>query len=176
MLCARVMRGMSSMERKVTPRSARARAASSAVSGSPKPMAVCPCRNSARSAAPVSGLAPGLRTCKITSAVRNTSSRLAARRTPFSTYSASGKPASDPAPGCMRSSTPVLFKTEMAPGTIATRRSPGDASATIPTMIPKMVPRHTQLPASLPPFPHSSSDARKKKANSTAAVSAASDP
>ena len=136
MLWARVMRGISSMERKVTPRSARARAASAAVSGSPKPMTVWPWRSSARSAAPVSGFAPGLRTCKITSAVRNTSSRLAARRTPFSTYSESGKPACAPAPGSMSSSTPVLFKTEMALGTIATRRSPGAASATIPTMIP----------------------------------------
>src|ERR1035441_2361973 len=146
MLCARVMRGISSMARKVTPRSANWRAASPAVSGSPKPMAVCPCRNSARSAAPVNGFAPGLRTCRITSAAPNTSSRLAARRTPFSTYSASGKPASVPAPGCMSSSTPVLFKTEMALGTIATRRSPGAPSTTIPTMIPTMIPRQ--------PLPH----------------------
>ena len=89
------MRGISSMAKKVTPRSARARAASAAVSGSPKPMTVWPWRSSARSAAPVSGFAPGLRTCRITSAVRNTSSRLAARRTPFSVYSESGKPACD---------------------------------------------------------------------------------
>src|ERR1039458_3509918 len=155
MLCARVMRGISSMARKVTPRSASARAASPAVSGSPKPMAVCPCRNSARSAAPVSGFAPGLRTCKITSAVRNTSSRLPARRTPFSTYSASGKPASPPAPGCMSNSTPVLFKTEMALGTIATRRSPGDPSATIPTIIPTIVPKK--------PLPHGRGSVREAR-------------
>ena len=59
MLCARVIRGISSMARKLTPRSASERAASTAVSGSPNPISVCPGRSSARSAAPVSGLAPG---------------------------------------------------------------------------------------------------------------------
>ena len=47
---------------------------------------------------PVSGLAPGLRTCSITSAAAKTSSR-PARRTPFSAYSESGKPARMPGAG-----------------------------------------------------------------------------
>ena len=54
-------------------------------------------------------------------------------RTPFSAYSESGKPAAAPAPDSIISSTPLLLKTPMAPGTIATRRSPGDDSETIPT-------------------------------------------
>ena len=135
MLCARVMRGINSMARKLTPRSASARAASTAVSGSPKPMTAWLRRNSARSAAPVSGLAPGPRTCKITPAEPNTSWRFA-RRAPFSAYSASGKPARVPAPASTTTSTPDLPRTENAPGTIATRRSPGDASETTPTVIP----------------------------------------
>ena len=134
MLCARVMRGINSMARKVTPRSASERAASIAVSGSPKPMTVCPRRISARSAAPVSGFAPGARTCSSTSAAAKTSSR-DARRTPFSAYSESGKPARTPAPDSIRNSTPDLFRTPSAPGTIATRRSPGADSATTPTVM-----------------------------------------
>ena len=73
MLWARVIRGISSMARKLTPRSASERAASTAVSGSPNPISACPGRSSARSAAPVSGLAPGERTCTTTSADWNTS-------------------------------------------------------------------------------------------------------
>ena len=38
MLCARVMRGTSSIAKSIAPRSATARAASGAVSGSAKPM------------------------------------------------------------------------------------------------------------------------------------------
>src|ERR1035441_4603146 len=135
MLCARVMRGISSMERKLTPRSARLRAASSAVSGSPKPITVCPRRICARSCAPVSGLAPGLRTCSTTSAVSKISSR-PAMRTPLAAYSESGKPAWLPAPASRINSAPVLFSTESAVGTMATLRSPGASSATIPTLIP----------------------------------------
>src|ERR1035437_3633029 len=107
-----------------------------AVSGSPNAMAVCPRRKSARSAPPVSWLAPSPRTCRITSAERKTSSRLPAIRTLFSTYSESGKPARSPAPDSMRSSTPVLFRTPIAPGAIATRRSPGADSARTPTTMP----------------------------------------
>src|ERR1043166_1309464 len=129
--CARVMRGISSMERNVTPASARPRAASPAVRGSPKPMTVCPRRMSARSRPPVSGLAPGERTWRSTSAAAKTSSREASR-TPFSVYSASGNPASAPAPDSIRNSLPVLLRTESAPGTMATRRSPGADSDTIP--------------------------------------------
>src|SRR5262249_47961490 len=39
------------------------------------------------------------------------------------------------APASMTNSTPVLFSTESAPGAIATRRSPGADSATIPAVI-----------------------------------------
>ena len=54
------MRGISSIARKSTPRGQGQRGIRfSAVSGSPKPITVCPLRRSARSAAPVSGLAPG---------------------------------------------------------------------------------------------------------------------
>ena len=72
MLCARVIRGMSSIARKVTPWSASAFAASMAVNGSPKPITVWPRRMLARSPAPLSGFAPGPRTCRMTSACANT--------------------------------------------------------------------------------------------------------
>src|SRR5215831_3659209 len=134
MLWARVIRGISSMARNVTPRAARERAASNAVSGSPKPITVWPGRIIARSAAPVSGLAPGARTCSSTSAARNTSSR-AAVLTPFSTYSLSGKPAAAPAFVSITRSIPVLWNTESAFGAIATRRSPGDVSETNPAVM-----------------------------------------
>ncbi len=52
MLCARVMRGINSMERKLTPRSARSRAASMEVSGSPNPMTACPAAHQGQIAAP----------------------------------------------------------------------------------------------------------------------------
>src|SRR5215472_1859052 len=128
------MRGISSMARNVTPRAARARAASSAVNGSPNPITVWPGRIMVRSAAPVSGLAPGVRTCSSTSAARNTSSRVAVL-TPFSMYSLSGKPAAAPAFVSITSSIPVLGRTESALGAIATRRSPGDVSETNPAVM-----------------------------------------
>ena len=137
-LWARVIRGINSMARKLTPRSASERAASRAVSGSPNPMSACPLRSSARSAAPVSGLAPRERTSTTTSADWNTSARLLAMRTPFSTYSESGNPARRPAPASIRNWVPVLLRTPIAPGTMATRRSPGDISETMPTVIPSM--------------------------------------
>ena len=59
MLCARVMRGINSMARKLTPRSARLRAASSAVSGSPKPITVWPRRICARSSGAGLGIGAG---------------------------------------------------------------------------------------------------------------------
>src|SRR5271157_291490 len=124
MLCARVIRGINSIARNVMPRPARSRAASRDVSGSPKPMTIWPRCICARSAAPASGLAPGPRTCRMTSAFSNTSSRLR-MRTPFAAYSASGKPARAPASASISHSAPVLFKTERALGAMATRRSPG---------------------------------------------------
>ena len=136
MLWARVMRGISSMERKVTPRSARARAASAAVSGSPKPMTVWPWRRSGEVGRAGLGVRARAAHLQDDFGCGEDLFAVGARRTPFSTYSESGKPAGAPAPGSIRSSTPVLFKTEMALGTIATRRSPGDVSATIPTMMP----------------------------------------
>src|SRR5271157_3289162 len=123
------------MARKLTPRPASERAASTAVSGSPNPMSACPVRSSSRSEAPVSGLAPSARTCTTTSAAWNTSARLLTMRTPFSAYSESGNPARRPAPASIRNWVPVLLRTPMAPGTMATRRSPGDISETMPTVI-----------------------------------------
>jgi len=59
-LWARVIRGISSMARKVTPAAARSEPSLAAVSGSPNPMTVCPRRRSERSARPASGLAPSV--------------------------------------------------------------------------------------------------------------------
>src|SRR5580704_9818817 len=71
------------------------------------------------------------------SAAAKTSDRPPASRTPLAAYSESGNPAATPAPGSSSHSTPVLLRTPSAPGTIATRRSPGADSATTPTVIPK---------------------------------------
>ena len=180
MLCARVMRGINSMERKVTPRSARERAAPVAVSGSPKPMTVWPWRRSTRSAAPVSGFAPRLRTCRITSAARKTSSRLGARRTPFSIYSESGKA------GC-RSGAGLheQFDARLVQDGEGARdhRHPAFARRCFRDNSDDHSHGFLEDRATAPhgrgsdgPVCHSSSEVRKKKANSTAAVSGASEP
>ena len=70
MLCARVMRGISSIENAVTPLCASTRIASGAPSGSAKPITACPFRSR-----PVSGGTE--RTWRMMSAVENTSSRVA---------------------------------------------------------------------------------------------------
>ena len=62
MLCARVMRGINSIERKESPARARSDTSRGEVSGSPNPITVWPGRNSARSARPASGFAPNDRT------------------------------------------------------------------------------------------------------------------
>ena len=132
MLCARVIRGISSMASSVTPCAASAAASRRAVSGSANPMTICPRRNRGRSAAPASGFAPRVRTCASTSAAANTSARVAATRAPFSWYSASENPAAAPAPVSTTNSTPLLASISMARGTIATRRSPGNVSLGTP--------------------------------------------
>jgi len=118
-------------------RSASERAASRAVSGSPNPMSACPLRSSARSAAPVSGLAPRERTSTTTSAdwtpprgywrcarpfrrIRNPGIRRAGRSGFHQELGAS------------------LIENADCAGTMATRRSPGDISETMPTVIPSM--------------------------------------
>ena len=96
MLWARVIRGTSSSEKSVTPRSAAARASPGIPSGSHKPITTCPACIWPSSPAHCSAFAPAAR---ITS--RQSASRASARETtfaPFSAYRSSGKPALAPAP------------------------------------------------------------------------------
>ena len=95
---------------------------------------------------------------------------------------------SQPAPGSISNSTPLLFKTEIAPGTIATRFSPGALSETIPTLMPILDSSncHRSLTIAAPiasvraetarPSAHSKSAVLKKNRSSCSAVSGASEP
>ena len=82
MLCARVMRGISSSANAVTPRDAMSRTVSGAPSGSAMPITICPCRISATSP----GARPAGRRRHQTH-----QSRLAAICAPLSSYAAVGK-------------------------------------------------------------------------------------
>ena len=85
MLWARVMRGMSSIENALTPRSATAWAAAGSASGSEKPMTACPDRSS--SDVGTARFAPphrGLRTWRTTSASAKSCACDSATRAPFS--------------------------------------------------------------------------------------------
>ena len=84
MLWARVMRGISSIENALTPRSATACAAAGSPSGSEKPMMACPDRSNAVSLRPASPAAPGLRTWRTTSASAKSCACDSAIRAPFS--------------------------------------------------------------------------------------------
>ena len=85
MLWARVMRGMSSIENALAPRSATARAAAGSPSGSENPTRACPGRSRAASARPAAPAAPGLRTWRTTSASAKSCACDAAIRAPFPT-------------------------------------------------------------------------------------------
>ena len=135
MLWARVMRGMSSIENALAPRSATACAADGSASGSEKPMRACPGRSSSMSARPASPAAPGLRTCSTTSASAKSRACDSAIRAPFSVYALSGNPASAPASVSTRTSSDAFASDGSTPGTSATRRSPGNGSRGTPTIM-----------------------------------------
>src|ERR1035437_9502739 len=69
------------------------------------------------------------------SAALKTSARLLRTLAPFAAYSASGKPASMPAPASITTSIPALERLGMTVGTNATRRSPGYVSRGTPTIM-----------------------------------------
>ena len=75
MLCARVIRGMSSSANVVTPSDANEPTGLPGVMGSARPMTVWPERSSGTSASPVAGLASGVRTWRRTSLEAYTSAR-----------------------------------------------------------------------------------------------------
>src|SRR5829696_7188933 len=127
MLCARVMRGISSIEKAVTPASARLRMASGAPSGSANPMTICPRRSRA-----VSGGTE--RTCSRMSAVEKTASRVVTTA-PAVSYAADVNPAAAPASCSTTTSSPVFFRAAAAEGMSATRCSPGHVSRGTPTFI-----------------------------------------
>jgi hypothetical protein len=85
MLCARVVRGMSSMEKDVTPVAASFWSVSSGAKGRRKPIRYWSGRTSDKSASPVRSLAPAASTCTMTPAVLNTSARPGTIVAPFET-------------------------------------------------------------------------------------------
>ncbi|NBW86450.1 MAG: hypothetical protein EBR23_06380, partial [Planctomycetia bacterium] len=100
MLWALVMRGTSSSEKSVTPRSAVSRHTEAEESGSHMPTTICPGRSRSRSADQASPQAPQVRTPSTQSAVK-ASSRVTIVA-PVARYSSSAKPAAAPAPDSTR--------------------------------------------------------------------------
>src|SRR6188474_2758866 len=125
MLCARVMRGISSIENAVVPASASVRMASGDPSGPAKPITTWPRRSRAVSEGTD-------RTCRIRSAEENTASR-GATLMPALSYAFDGKPAAVPASRSTTTSSPAFFKAAAAGGIKATRFSPGHVSRGTPT-------------------------------------------
>ena len=127
MLCARVMRGISSMENAVAPVRAIASTASGEPSGSAKPITVCPERS-------IESSAGAARTCKMMSAAENTLARdpICA---PASRNAASVNPAAVPAFSSTTTPSPALCSAATAAGLSATRASPGHVSRGMPTVM-----------------------------------------
>src|ERR1039457_1172759 len=116
MLCARVMRGISSMENAVTPVAASSWIVSSCPSGRTNPTRIWPARSSGRSAWPVRSLEPWHSTWTTTSARRKTSARAAASWAPLAAYSVSRYPAANPAPASMATWKPAFVRLGMTAG------------------------------------------------------------
>src|SRR6185503_9245825 len=115
MAWARVMRGISSSAKAVTPRAARVWIPVGAPSGSRRPTSTCrPSTPSIPLSPPASG-----RTWSSTRAASSTSARLATLRAPLSLNAASGYPAATPAPDSITTSTPALPSRAKAEGTPA---------------------------------------------------------
>src|SRR5688500_4602323 len=112
MLCARVMRGISSIENAVAPVRASSCIARGEPSGSRKPITVCAERSDCVSPA---------RTRSSTSLAK-TSSR-ATSFAPLAVYASSAKPAAVPAPDSTSTSAPAAVSEATIPGTSATRFS-----------------------------------------------------
>ena len=127
MLCALVIRGINSIENRLTPVCARLRMTSGAPSGSAKPMTVCPERRDGGSA----GTARTWRTMSddLKRSDRDTSVAPCAR------YMSSVKPAAVPAPASTATSSPDFRSPGTAAGTTATRASPGHVSLGMPTLM-----------------------------------------
>src|SRR3954471_14485976 len=125
MLCARVIRGISSIENAIAPASASVRIASGVPSGSANPITVWPRRSRPASA----GVE---RTWSRMSADEKTASR-GASDAPAASYALDGKPAATPASRSTTTSRPAFFKAAAAAGIRATRFSPGHVSRGTPT-------------------------------------------
>ena len=128
MLCARVMRGMNSIENSVAPARANCAARSGSPRGSQNPITAW------RWFSPGDGL--GTRTWSRTWARSRTSAPVDAICAPFAAYSSSSNPASVPAPRSTSTSTPALASKSITRGVIATRRSSAQLSLRTPTVNP----------------------------------------
>ena len=135
MLCARVMRGISSIEKAATPFSASACEIEGSFSGSRKATRVWPWRRRARSARPASVAGGDSLTRSIRSARAATSTAVATISAPCAAYAASVKPAARPAPLSIATVSPAFTSAGITAGTTATRRSPGSVSAITPAII-----------------------------------------
>ena len=141
MLCARVMRGISSMASRLTPASASARAASSGGQRLAEADNRLPAAQQRQVGRAGLGVGAGAATCRITSAAANTSS---ARRQAHALFGVLGIGEAGALAGARLQSQLArrsYSARPIAPGTIATRRSPGAHSLTTPTVIPKNLSR-----------------------------------
>src|SRR5262249_48352586 len=126
MLCARVIRGISSMENNAIPVAAASRIAWGEPRGSAKPITTCPLWTS--------GAGGVARTCSSTSALAKRSAR-DTRNAPCAWYASFVKPAASPACSSIAMSKPAFTSGATAAGTRDTRVSPGQVSFGTPTLM-----------------------------------------
>src|SRR4051794_23353721 len=140
--CARVIRGIASIAKLVTPTSASDLASSGLVSGSRKPIRTWP-----RFRRPTSSAVGGV-TLRTTSAAQMSSPTFA----PASVYSSSPCDAPSPASGSTTTSISLAVSALTTSGTSATRRSPSAVSFGTPIFIGgRLTLRHQRRPQKSPP-------------------------
>src|SRR5215212_9901953 len=147
MLCARVIRGISSIENTDTCRSASWRTSAWSVRGSRKAITDWPGLSAARSASVDGAPAGPSFTRSSISARALTSARDATMVAPFSVYAASVNPADAPAFDSTSTWCPALTSGATLAGARATRRSPGHDSRTTPMI---MITSRQNMRAALP--------------------------
>ena len=135
--CARVMRGIASIESAVTRRRASSRTRAWFVSGCRNAMSTAPSR--IRPSSSSEGLAT-LRT--------RSQEKASPMVAPASVYMRSGKLDASPAPRSTMRSFPLFVRRPTVSGTRATRRSPGMVSRTTPILMEREKPSGKRLRAS----------------------------
>ena len=140
-LWARVVRGMSSMEKTVSLRSASSFMISGWASGSVKEIRVVPSLSASRSAAGKSGSDPGPRTMRTMSAWERRRWRSCSTLAPWASKSASLLLMPSPAPASITTSNPALVRAGSDWEMSAIRFSPGYTSFGTATIIVDLLER-----------------------------------